>query len=148
MEVIITLNCWSFLLTFVPVRMLITPLAFKCIVISFSFLKFFSVLFTCGWTLTHHLLSTKLYTHDGNMYGLDPGIALDSIFLYGEIRDTRVYISPVLLSLCAPVSPTNRYANVRGKVRSIVCSITQSFHFLSYLVFSNQIFQYPLLIST
>ncbi len=70
------------------------------------------------------------------------GIALVFIFLYGEIRDTRVYISPVLLSLCARVSPTNRYANVRGKVRSIVCSLTQSFHFLSYVVFSNQIFQF------
>ena len=40
------------------------------------------------------------------------------IFLYGEIRDTRVYISPVLLPLCARVSPTNRYANVRGNVLS------------------------------
>ncbi len=29
---------------------------------------------------------------------------------------------------------------------SIVCSLTQSIYFLSYLVFSNQIFQYPLLI--
>ncbi len=38
------------------------------------------------------------------------------IDLYGEIRDTRVYISPVLPPLCARVSPTNRYANVRGKV--------------------------------
>jgi hypothetical protein len=50
------------------------------------------------------------------MYGLDPGIQLVFIFLYGEIRDTRVYISPVLLPLCARVSPTNRYANVRVRL--------------------------------
>ena len=71
-----------------------------------------------------------------------PQAQLVFIFLYGEIRDTRVYISPVLLPLCARASPTNRYANVRGKVGSIVCSLTQSIHFLSYLVFSNQIFQF------
>ena len=87
-------------------------------------------------------------TTSKNVYGLDPGIALDSTRVYLSLwRDPR-YISPVLLPLCARVSPTNRYANVRGKVGSIVCSLTQSFHFLSYLVFSNQIFQYPLLIST
>ena len=46
------------------------------------------------------------------------------------------------------ISPTNRYANARGEVGSIMYSLTQSIHFLSYLVSQNQIFQYPLLIST
>jgi hypothetical protein len=54
----------------------------------------------------------------------------------------------VLLALCAWVCPMNRYANERGKVGSIMCSLTQSIHFLSYLVSQNQLFQYPLLIST
>ena len=40
----------------------------------------------------------------------------------------------------------SRYVNVRGKVGSIKRSLTQSIHFL--LVSQNQIFQYPLLIST
>ena len=104
----------------------------------FQFNLFFSLLYvTFLYDVQIDLLRCEKF-----MCGLGPGIALGSTRVYGEIRDTRVYISPVLLPLCARVSPTNRYANVRGKVGSIMCSLTQSIHFLSYLVFSNQIFQF------
>ena len=83
------------------------------------------------------------------MYGLDPGIALDSTRVYLSLwRDPR-YSCLYFPGATSPVCPGLPNANVRGKVgSSIVCSLTQSIHFLSYLVFSNQIFQYPFLIST
>ena len=68
---------------------------------------------------------TAYRKHPITVCGLGLGIALVSTYsclsfsMNGEIRDTRVYISPVL---CARVSPTNRYANVR--VGSIMCSLT------------------------
>ncbi len=71
---------------------------------------------------------------------MGPGIGV-YLSLWRDPRYSSLYF-PVLLPLCARVSPTNRYANVRGKVGSIMCSLTQSIHFLSYLVFSNQIFQF------
>ena len=70
------------------------------------------------------------------LYGLDPGIGLGSTRVYRSLRRDPRNSSLYLLPLCARVSPTNRYANVYGKVGSIMFSHTQSVHFLLYLVFS------------
>jgi hypothetical protein len=70
------------------------------------------------------------------MYGLDPGIAPGSNRVYLSLwRDPR-YSSLYFPGATSPVYPGLPTANVRGKVGSIVCSLTQSIHFLSYLVFS------------
>jgi hypothetical protein len=58
--------------TFVPVRMFITPLAFKCIIIYFSYIKFVSVPFACGWTLTHlSKFCPLLYVASDLFWGVD-----------------------------------------------------------------------------
>ena len=48
------------------------------------------------------------------LYGLDPGIALVSIGLYGEIRETRVYIFP---GASSPVCPGFRNEPLRQRTR-------------------------------
>ena len=80
--------------------------------------------------LFHTLLNCLFWAFFLFLYGLDPDIAPGSTRVYGGIRETRVYISPVLFSLCARVFPTNR-----GKVGPIMCSLTQKIHFLSYQIF-------------
>ena len=93
------------------------------------------------------------YMNDKCSGCLDPGIALDSTRVYLSLwRDPRyssLYFPGSTFPVCPglPNEPLLRQ-RTRCKVGSIVCSLTQSIHFLSYLVFSNQIFQYPLLIST
>ncbi len=53
------------------------------------------------------------------------------------------FIFPRCYFPCVPGSPQRTITPaLRGKVGSIMCSLTQSIHFLSYLVFSNQIFQF------
>ncbi len=52
------------------------------------------------------------------------------IDLYGEIRESQVYICPVL----SPGFPQRAVRLLRGKVGFIIYSLTQSIHFLSYLV--------------
>ena len=86
------------------------------------------------------------------VYGLDPGIALGSTRVYLSLwRDPRyssLYFPGATFPVCPGLPNEPLRQRTRCKVGSIVCSLTQSIHFLSYLVFSNQIFQYPLLIST
>ena len=70
------------------------------------------------------------------LYGLDPGIGLGSTrSLRRDPRNSSLFFPGATSPVCR-VSPTNRCANVYGKVGSIMCSHTQSIHFLSYLVFS------------
>ena len=63
--------------------------------------------------------------------------------IYDEIRDTRVYISPVLLPLCAWVSRT--YAVRLDPSCALSLRVFTFFHIWFP---QNQIFQYPILIST
>ena len=80
------------------------------------------------------------------MCGLGPGIALGSTRVYLSLwRDPRyssLYFPGATSPVCPGLPNEPLRQRMRCKVGSIVCSLTQRIHFLSYLVFSNQIFQF------
>ena len=86
--------------------------------------------------------NTNIWTNDKckGWAWASPEVQLAFIDLYGEIRESRVYICPVLATSpeCPgfPGVPLLLRPLLGGKVWFIMCSFTQSIHFLSYLVSS------------
>ena len=86
--------------------------------------------------------NTNIWTNDKckGWAWASPEVQLAFIDLYGEIRESRVYICPVLATSpeCPgfPGVPLLLRPLLGGKVWFIMCSFTHSIHFLSYLVSS------------
>ena len=85
----------------------------------------------CVWCVIYITLRIR------SMYNMYEEETVEGCFFNWSLcmaRSTKLELYfAVLLPLCARVSPTNRYANVRGKVGSIMCSRTQSTYSLSFI---------------